>query len=245
MNGNVNQHAFYNILEMLQNFYMQSKGCICFLSLLSLIACANKFKGGMKMKKSIISIFLVFIFISALVSNAHAQMCGCMGEKGGGMKEGGMMDGMGHQDIGMMYSMGGMHGGGMMMDDDHPMWKHLMSLGLDDKQIDALKALRSNTIKDMIKRRADKQIAGIELKDLLGKEPVDMKSVEASVRKNESLKAEMFLALIKAHEEMKSILTPDQRMRLKEIIKADHGEGCGMRSSDTEHKDMPMHEHMH
>lgn len=197
------------------------------------------------MRKSLVSIFIGFIFIVALVSNAQAQMCGCMGEKGGGIQEGGMMGGMGHQNMGMVHGMGGMQGGGMMMDDDHPMWKHLMGLGLDDKQKDALKALRSKTMKDMVKRMADKQIAGIELKDLLDRDPVDMKAVEASVKKNESLKTEMFLAHIKAREEMKSILTPDQRKRLKEMMEAGRGAGCGMMGGDTEHKDMPMHDHMH
>jgi Spy/CpxP family protein refolding chaperone len=197
------------------------------------------------MRKSLVSIFFGFIIIAALVSNVQAQMCGCMGEKSGGMQEGGMMGGMWHQDMGMMHGMGGMHGGGMMMDDDHPMWKHLKSLGLDDKQKDALKALRSKTMKDMAKMMADKQIAGIELKDLLDKDPVDMKSVEASVRKSEHLKAEMFLVHIKAHEVMKSILTLDQRKRLTEMMEAGHGAGCGMMGGDAEHKDMPMHEHMH
>ena len=97
------------------------------------------------MRKSLVSIFFGFIFIAALVSSAQAQMCGCMGEKGGDMQKGGMMGGMGHHDMGMMRGMGGMQGGEMMMDDDHPMWKHLMGLGLDDKQQEALKALRSKT----------------------------------------------------------------------------------------------------
>jgi len=197
------------------------------------------------MRKSLVSILFGFIFIAALVSNAQAQMSGGMGEKCGCMQEGGMMGGMGYQGMGMMHGMGGMHGGAMMMGDDHPMWKLLMSLGLDDKQKDALKALRSKTMKDMTKMNADRQIASIELQDLLDKDPVDMKSVEAAVKKNESLKTEMFLAHIKAHEEMKSILTPDQRKRLKEMMEAGRGASCGMMGGEAEHKEMPMHEHMH
>jgi Spy/CpxP family protein refolding chaperone len=194
----------------------------------------------MNMRKSLISIFLGSIFITALAMNAHAQqMCGCGDGYGGGMRDG-MMECRGHQGMGMMHGMGG----GMMMDDGHPLWKYLMNLGLDEKQIDALKALRSRTMKDMIKKRADKQIAAIELKDLLDKDPVDMKAVEASMKKNEALKTEMFLAHIKAREEMKSILTPEQRKRLKEMMKTACGVGCGMMGGDMEHKDMPMHEHM-
>jgi Spy/CpxP family protein refolding chaperone len=193
------------------------------------------------MRKSLISIFFGIIFVAALAPTAQAQVCGCMGEKGGGMQEGGMMPGMG-----MMHGMEGMHDG-KMMDGEHPMWKHVMSLGLDDKQKDALKALRSKTMKDMIKKRADKQIAAIELKDLLDKDTVDMKAVEASLKKNESLKTEMALAHIRAHEEMKALLTPEQRKRLKEMMEPGH-EGCGMMGGmmrgDAEHKDMPKHEHM-
>jgi Spy/CpxP family protein refolding chaperone len=185
------------------------------------------------MRKNLVSILFGFIFIAALVSNAQAQMCGDM------------MGGMGYEGMGMMHGMGGMHGGAIMMGEEHPMWKLLMGLGLDDKQKDALKSLRSKTMKDMVKRSADKQIAGIELKDLLDKDPVDMKSVEASVRKNESLKADMFIAHIKAHEEMKSILTPVQRKRLKEMMESGCGASCGMMGGEAEHKDMPMHEHMH
>jgi Spy/CpxP family protein refolding chaperone len=194
------------------------------------------------MKNSVISVFFGIIFVAALALNAQAQMCGCMGEKGGGMQEGGMMGGMGHESMGMMHGMGGMQGGGMMMDDDHPLWKHLMGLGLDDKQMAALKALRSRTMKEMVKKRADKQIAAIELKDLLDRDPVDMKAVEAALKKNESLKTEMALAHIKAHEEMKALLTPDQRKQLKEMMEG-HGAGCGMMGG-MEHKEMPMHEHM-
>ncbi len=197
------------------------------------------------MRRSSASMFFGFIFIAMLVSNAQAQMCGCMGEKGGGMQEGGMMGGMGHHDMGMMHGRGGMQDGGMMMGNDHPMWKHLLGLGLDDKQKEAIQALRSKTVKDMVRKRADKQITDIELKDLLDKDPVDMKAVEALVKKKESLKTQMFLAHIKAREEMKSILTPEQRKRLKEMMEAGRGAGCGMRGSDAEHKDMPMHEHMH
>ena len=189
------------------------------------------------MRKILIVVFFGFTFICALSLNAYAQMCGCMGGSGGGMR-GGMMGGMEHQGMSMMHGMGG-----MMMDDDHPMWKHLMGLGLDEKQKEALKALRSKMMKDMAKKGADRQIAGIELKDLLDKDPVDMKAVEAAVKKSESLRTEMFLAHVRAHEEMKSILTPEQRKQFKEMMAS--GAGCGMMGGAPEHKDMPMHEHMH
>jgi Spy/CpxP family protein refolding chaperone len=190
------------------------------------------------MKKSLIIIVFGLFVLAVMVPGAQAQMCGCMNEKGGGMHEGGMMmGGMGHQEMGMMQG-GMMDGGGM--------WKQVMSLGLDDKQKESLKALRSRMMKEMAKRKADKQIAAIEQKDLMDKDPLDLKAVEASAKKNASLSAEMFLAHVKAHEEMKSILTADQRKRLKEMMEdGGHGPGCKMMGGEAEHKDMPMHEHAH
>jgi len=195
------------------------------------------------MGKSLISMVIGFIFISALSLTAYAQMCGCMGQSGGSM-QGRMMEGMDHKGMNMTHGMGGMQGGGMMMDAVHPMWKQLMGLGLDEKQKEALKTLRSKTMKDMVKMMADRQVASIELKDILDKDPVDLKAAEASVKKSESLKTDMFLAHIKAREQMKSILTPDQRKRLKEAMDTGAGQGCGMMGGDMGHKDMPMHEPM-
>jgi Spy/CpxP family protein refolding chaperone len=127
------------------------------------------------------------------------------------------------------------------------MWQHLTGLGLDKKQQESLKALRSRTMKTMIKKKAEKEIAGIELRELLDKDMIDMKAVEAAVKKSESLRSEMFLTHIRAHEEMKSILTPEQRKRLNEMMKSGGGSGCAMAGTmggNAEHSDMPMHQHM-
>jgi len=187
------------------------------------------------MRKILIGIFFSFLFVSVLSLSAYAQMCRCMDGHDGDMRCG-MMQGREHQGMGMM--------GGMMMGDDHPMAEHFADLGLDEKQKEALKALRSRMMKEMVKKRADVQLAGIELKDLLDKDPVDMKAVETAAKKRDSLKTEMFLAQVKAHEEMKSLLTADQKKRLKEMM-GSHGAGCTMMGGAEEHKDMPMSEHMH
>jgi Spy/CpxP family protein refolding chaperone len=166
-------------------------------------------------------------------------MCGCKEKAGGDMHGGMMMGGMGHQ--GMMHGMGGGMHGGDMMDDSHPLWKRVMELNLDDKQKETLKALHTKTIKDMIRKKADKSIAHVELQDLLEKEPIDMKAVEASAKKNESISTEMFLAHIRAHEEVKALLTPDQRKKFKEMLEAGPC-GCGMAEK---HPCMGSDEHKH
>ncbi len=179
------------------------------------------------MKRNLIGIFC-FLLFSSLPAAAFAQMSG------------GMMQEPEHP------CMGAMHGAcGMMMDDEHPMWNRLTSLGLDEKQKDAVKALRLKTMKDMVRRRAEAQIADIELKSLLDKDPVDMKAVEAAAKKSESARTAVFLAHVSAHEELRAILTPEQKKRLKEMMGPGCRPGCSMTGGETEHKDMPMHGHMH
>jgi Spy/CpxP family protein refolding chaperone len=190
------------------------------------------------MRKSSISLILGFIIFAAFVSSARAEMRGHMGGQGWDMPGGCVMGRAGGQEMGVMPGAGF----GMNWGEEHHMWKSLEDLGLDDKQKDALRALHSKTMKDMIKKRADKQIAGLELRDLLAKDPVDMKAVEAAVKKIESLRTDMFLTHIKAFEEMKSILTPDQRKKFKDMME-ERGPWCGMmrRGVDApEPQDMPM-----
>ena len=71
----------------------------------------------------------------------------------------------------------------------------------------------------MIKKRTDEQISGIEMKELLDKDPVDLMAVEKKLKQIEAIKSKMQLTLIKAGEEVKSILTPNQRKKFKAMLK--------------------------
>jgi len=183
------------------------------------------------MKKVLVGMIVGLWLLTVATPYSFAQMC----------NPGGVPERAFHGD--RMYMWSPMMHGGMKQAGHHHFWKLLAGLGLDDKQKDSLKALRSKTMKDVTKKMADKKIAGIELRDLLDKDPVDMKAVEASVKKSESLRTEILLAHIKAHEEMKSILTPDQRKKMKEMMEGGTGAGCGMMGGNA--PQMPMHEHMH
>jgi Spy/CpxP family protein refolding chaperone len=108
---------------------------------------------------------------------------------------------------------------------DHIMWKHLTGLGLDEKQRESMKEVKNRIMKETIKKRADWRIAGIELKDLLDKEPVNMKVVEAKLKQIETLKTETHLSLIRAREEVKSKLTPEQRKNFREMLEKEPGMG--------------------
>ncbi|MFH0788140.1 MAG: hypothetical protein V2B13_11085 [Pseudomonadota bacterium] len=126
---------------------------------------------------------------------------------------------------GMMPDFPGMRWDGRrpesMMAEEHLLWRPLEELGLDEKQKKELREIKGRLIKEMIRKRADEQIAGIELKEILDKDPVDMKSVETKLKRIETIRTEMHLAPIRATEEIKTKLTSDQRKKLQERLKMD------------------------
>jgi len=114
------------------------------------------------------------------------------------------------------WAKGGMEGMHHRM--HHRMWHLLMKLDLNANQRAAIREIRTSTAKAMIHQKADLKIARLELRELLHKEPVDMNAVEAQAKKAEGLRTAMLLDAIKAREEVKSKLTPEQRKKLKELL---------------------------
>ena len=176
------------------------------------------------------------VFFLAVVVSLIAVASFAYGDGSGHMGGCGMCGMMGGHEMGSGM-MGGCGMGEGMMGSEHPMWNHLMGLNLDEQQKSAFKEIRSNVTKDTIKRIADIRIAQIELKDLIWKDPADMKSVETKLKQLESMKTEMHLSHIKAMEEVKAKLTPEQKKKFKEMIamqpmKGDmgmmHGHECEM-----------------
>ena len=127
---------------------------------------------------------------------------------------------------------------GQMMGAEHHMLKHLMGLDLDEQQKALIGEIKSRMMKETIRRTADMRIVQIELKDLLSQDPVDMKAVEAKVKQLEMMKTEMHLSHIKAMEDIKTKLTPEQRKKFREMIASGpmmegrgmkHKHECGMK----------------
>jgi Spy/CpxP family protein refolding chaperone len=122
----------------------------------------------------------------------------------------------------------GMHGKGMHS--EQMMAEKFEALGLDEKQKETVKALHLKTKKEMIKKKADVDVAQIELKELLGKDTVDLQAVEAKVKQIEALKTDKMMTHIRTREEVKKILTPDQRKKFATMHDGcmECGEGGGM-----------------
>lgn len=105
---------------------------------------------------------------------------------------------------------------GMMLS-EHFAWDHLMELSLDEKQKKEIEVIRSKLLKDTVRKTADIHIARIEIKEILDKDPIDMKAAEVKLRQIESLMTDMRLTEIKALQEANAKLTPKQIKSFKEI----------------------------
>jgi Spy/CpxP family protein refolding chaperone len=98
--------------------------------------------------------------------------------------------------------------------------RHQAELGLNPQQVEALQKLRTDSARAAIQRRADLQIAGLDLMTLRRADPVDMAKVEAKIRDIEKMRADGKIARLRTDEQGKAQLTPDQRAKLKSLIMA-------------------------
>lgn len=157
------------------------------------------------MKKILVGLFSGVVLLALGLYSPDAE--GCPDNAGKCMYEEGMhmMEGRKHPDMEMMMA-------------EH-MWGHLMSLNLDEKQKEDIHVIKSRMIKEAITKKANLDIVKMELKDLLAKDPVDMKAVEAKLKQVALLKTDIHLSHIKAMEEAKAKLTPEQKKDFKKGIK--------------------------
>jgi Spy/CpxP family protein refolding chaperone len=143
--------------------------------------------------------------------------------------------------------MGGMGGGGMMermMGDpvERPlitiMLHHRTELGLSPDQVSRLETLRGDFAREAIRRGADIRIAELDVAALLGQDPVDLGKVEAKVREAAQMRADLRIARLRAIEQGKAVLTPEQRTRLQAMLSGGMHHGLGEGSGDR-HGGMP------
>jgi len=126
---------------------------------------------------------------------------------------------------GGMMGEGGMMGGGMQgrpegmgMQRPSQLARILQEeLGLSDEQARQLRQLFSQMMKTRLTQQADLRIAELELQELLEADLVDMGQVEAKVKAIEGLRTQIRLNLIKADEQAKGVLSPEQRRKLQRL----------------------------
>jgi Spy/CpxP family protein refolding chaperone len=137
---------------------------------------------------------------------------------------GGMRESPPRGPSGMMGSgtMGMMEGGGMgghmgMMEPGSMLRMLKTELALSEGQERQLKDILYQATKTGIKQRADVRVAELELQQLLDADAVDMGKIEAKLKDIEGLRTALRLNLIKAHEQAKGVLSPEQRQQFERI----------------------------
>jgi Spy/CpxP family protein refolding chaperone len=88
-------------------------------------------------------------------------------------------------------------------------------LNLDEKQLEMVRALERRLAKAEIPKGAELEVTQIELQEILEREPVNLKAVETKLKKMEALRTSIQLAHIQAGEEIKAVLTPEQKKAWK------------------------------
>src|SRR4029453_4099855 len=98
--------------------------------------------------------------------------------------------------------------------------RHQAELGLNPQPVEAPQKPRAAAGRAAIQRRADLQIAGLDLMTLRRADPVDMAKVEAKIRDIEKMRADGKIARLRTDEQGKAQLTQDQRAKLKSLMMA-------------------------
>lgn len=97
------------------------------------------------------------------------------------------------------------------------MLRHRDELGLSPEQVQGLERLRADFQREAIRRGADLRVAEMELETLLDADSADLGQVEAKLREIERLRADLRLARVRAIEQGKARLTPEQRAKLRTL----------------------------
>jgi Spy/CpxP family protein refolding chaperone len=91
-------------------------------------------------------------------------------------------------------------------------------LGLTTAQVNELEQLRADFEREAIKRDAELRVAELDIAMLLKSDPVDLGKVEAKVREIERTRADLRIARIRAIEQARARLTPEQRAKLADLL---------------------------
>jgi Spy/CpxP family protein refolding chaperone len=99
----------------------------------------------------------------------------------------------------------------IMLDNRH-------ELGLSPEQVEDLENLRDEYQREAIRYEADIRIAEIDLQKLLKAEAVDLEQIKVKLQEIEHLKVELRLARIRAIEQGKALLSPEQHGKLQALL---------------------------
>lgn len=90
-------------------------------------------------------------------------------------------------------------------------------MGITEEQATKLQKIKTDFKKTKIKMKADMQLANLDLHELLRKDQEDLSAVESKLKNLFEMRANLYLASVKAEREAKDVLTDEQRSRMKAV----------------------------
>jgi periplasmic protein CpxP/Spy len=90
-------------------------------------------------------------------------------------------------------------------------------MAISDEQATKLRTIKTDFQKTKIKMKADMQLASLDLHDLLRDDQGDLGAVESKLKDLFDIRAGLYMASVKAARDAKSVLTDEQRARMKAV----------------------------
>jgi hypothetical protein len=90
-------------------------------------------------------------------------------------------------------------------------------LGLSEKQVDQIRKLKTDTKKDLINKKAQIDLIGVDIKTQMWEDPMDLDAMNELVEHKYMIKEAKTKALLSAYAQLKGILTEDQKATLKKL----------------------------
>jgi len=119
------------------------------------------------------------------------------------------------EEHGKTMEMGNMDKMGDMMD---MCIEHADKMGLTDDQVMRMKPVHSEMKKKQARFKADVEIAGIELKEIMEVKDFDLEKAGAAVKNIANIKTAHHLEMLKAMKEMRTVLTDEQFRKMKKMM---------------------------
>ena len=103
-------------------------------------------------------------------------------------------------------------------------------MAITDQQESQLNTIKTAYKRSRIKMKAEVELANLDLHEVLKDENADLSDIETKLKQVHSLKADLYLASIKAKRDAKGVLTPEQRSRMKAVHDRIKTHGSNMKS---------------
>lgn len=125
---------------------------------------------------------------------------------------------------------------GELKDQMKILWTNQEALKISDQQLDTIKDIKHEAVKQLIQLQADKEIIAVDLKSFMNEDVIDVNKVNPLIDEKYRAKAEIKKAYTKAVSDVQQVLNAQQRAQWEQMYNNDdktgygnpkqHGKGC-------------------